>query len=151
MTNALYKIIKNILFLKSKEFPDKEKERKTDAKIFCFWGGYLVARAGECPPRTGSQTRASNLQLQGNKFYQQQLGYGRGSVGSEPWLSLTEYIGFSFKMPNRELDLETFSGCFLKLTHTWQFEFLVAHGSVGTEPWRRWVGAALLRAWLLVS
>lgn len=139
MTNALYKIIKNILFLKSKEFPDKEEERKLMQRFSASEVGTLWQGLGSVPQ-----------ELQGNKFYQQQLEYGRDSVGLEPWLSLKGYIGFSFKMPNRELDLETFSGCFLKLTHTWQFKFLIAHGSIGTEPWRQWVGAALLCVWFFI-
>lgn len=143
MTNALYKII---YFLKSKEFPDREKERKLMQRFSVSEVGTLWQRLGSVPQELAArQEPPSNPHLQGNKFYQQLEG-GRGSLGSEPWLNLAGHLGFSFKMPNRVLDLETFNGCFLKLTHTWQFEFLVAHGSIAIEPWRQWVGAALPHA-----
>lgn len=49
MTNALYKIIKNILFLKSKEFPDKEKERKLMQRFSASEVGTLWQGLGSVP------------------------------------------------------------------------------------------------------
>ena len=43
MTNALYKIIKNILFFKSKDFPDKEErklmQRFSASEVGTLWQG----------------------------------------------------------------------------------------------------------------
>lgn len=51
MTNALYKIIGNILFLKSKEFPAREKERKLMQR-------FSVSEVGTCGKGWGVSPRS---------------------------------------------------------------------------------------------